>query len=167
MQWQPLTKTVHFFLLLPLQKGVGNGAASSSPLPLPMVPSLPQPPPPRAYPVAPLQSRRVIPKQPSNATEPAFSGLDLPVLEPTHLSTSLPDITVEFLLMSTWYFSTGYPLSQTSILSGKYQASQALTWAATVAELSRTLVNKTTGTEHLTCSGRQCMYHCFCHPDLD
>jgi len=44
-----------------------------------------------------------------------------------------------------WYFSTGYPLPQTSISSGECQALQGLTWAATTAELSSTLVDKTTG----------------------
>jgi len=121
---------------------------SSSPLPLPTVPSLPPPPPPRPYPMAPPHSQRVVPERPSNAmrtgffrTRPASARARTPIISLCHQ----PSQYVEFLLTSTWYFSTGYPLLQTSISSGEHQALQALTWAATAAELSGMLVNKMTG----------------------
>ena len=74
-------------------------------------------------------------------TRPASARACMPIISLCHQ----PSRYVEFLLTSTWYFSTGYPPPQTSILSGECQASQALTWAATAAELSGMLVDKMTG----------------------
>ena len=60
--------------------------------------------------------------------------------------SSLPDVTVELLLTTTWSFSVVYPPPQTSIPSGECKAAQALTWAI-AAEPNGMLVDKTTGTE--------------------
>ena len=60
--------------------------------------------------------------------------------------SSLPDVTVELLLTSTWSFSAVYPPLQPSIPSGECQTAQSFTWAI-AAEPSGTLVDKTTGTE--------------------
>jgi len=60
--------------------------------------------------------------------------------------SSLPDVTVELLLTSTWSFSAVYPPPQTSIPSTERQTPQSLTWAI-AAEPSGTLVDKTTGAE--------------------
>jgi hypothetical protein len=61
--------------------------------------------------------------------------------------SSLPDVTVELLLTSTWSFSAVYPPPRSSILpSGAGQSAQSLTWAI-AAEPSGTLVDKTSGAE--------------------
>jgi len=60
--------------------------------------------------------------------------------------SSLPDVTVELLLTSTWSFSAMYPPPQSSIPSGERQTAQSLTWAI-AAEPSGTLVDKTSGAE--------------------
>ena len=59
---------------------------------------------------------------------------------------TLPSVTVELLLASTWSFSAIYPPPQTSIPSGERQVPQSLTWAI-AAEPSGTLLDKMTGTE--------------------
>jgi len=59
---------------------------------------------------------------------------------------TLPSVTVELLLTSTWSFSAIYPPPQTSSPSGERQAPQSLTWAV-AAEPSGMLVDKMTGTE--------------------
>ena len=62
--------------------------------------------------------------------------------------SSLPDVTVELLLTSTWSFSAVYPPLQTSIPSGERQTPQSLTWAI-VAEPSGLLVDNAAGAEVL------------------
>ena len=60
--------------------------------------------------------------------------------------SSLPDVTAELLLTSTWSFSAVYPPPQSSIPSGERQTAQSLTWAL-AAEPSSMLVDKTSGPE--------------------
>ena len=59
---------------------------------------------------------------------------------------SLPDVSVELHLASSWCFSAIYP--QASLQSGEHQTqtTQSLTWTI-AAEPSGTLVDKTTGIE--------------------
>lgn len=61
---------------------------------------------------------------------------------------SLPDVTIELQLTSSWHFSAVYPLPQTAIPSYGHQPTQSLTWEIG-AEPNGTLVEKTTGTEVL------------------
>jgi hypothetical protein len=60
--------------------------------------------------------------------------------------SSLPDVTVELQLASSWHFSAVYPPPRTTLPSGEPQTAQSLTWAV-AAEPDGTLVDKTTGTE--------------------
>lgn len=60
--------------------------------------------------------------------------------------SSLPDVTIELQLTSSWHFSAVYPLPQTVIPSYGHQPAQSLTWAI-AAEPDGTLVEKTTSTE--------------------
>ena len=60
--------------------------------------------------------------------------------------SSLPNVTIELLLTSSWHFSAVYPSPQTTIPFGENQPPQYLTWAV-AAEPDGTLVNKSTGTE--------------------
>jgi hypothetical protein len=69
--------------------------------------------------------------------------------------SSLPDVTIELQLTSSWHFSAVYPLPQTAIPSYGHQPTQSLTWAIS-AEPDGTLVEKTTSTECRTCTGKRC-----------
>ena len=60
--------------------------------------------------------------------------------------SSIPDVTIELQLTSSWHFSAVYPSPQTSIPSYGHQPAQSLTWAI-AAEPNGTLVEKTTGME--------------------
>ncbi|KAH9960161.1 hypothetical protein BC827DRAFT_1209513 [Russula dissimulans] len=60
--------------------------------------------------------------------------------------SSLPNVTIELLLTSSWHFSAVYPSPQTTLPFGENQHSQRVTWAV-AAEPDGTLVNKSTGTE--------------------
>ena len=85
--------------------------------------------------------------QPRDAAdeEPGLLLVKKPVIY-LHPPSSLPDVTVELLLTSTWSFSAVYPPPQSSIPSGERQTAQSLTWAV-AAEPSGALVDKTSGAE--------------------
>ncbi|KAH9960164.1 hypothetical protein BC827DRAFT_417155, partial [Russula dissimulans] len=63
-----------------------------------------------------------------------------------HPPTSLPNVTVEMLLASSWHFSAVYPSPQITSSFGENQFAQSLIWEI-AAEPDGTLVNKSTGTE--------------------
>ena len=92
--------------------------------------------PPQSWPVQPRDSAD---------EEPELMLVRKPVIY-LYPPSSLPDVTVELLLTTTWSFSAVYPPPQTSIPSGERKAAQALTWAI-AAEPNGMLVDKTTGTE--------------------
>jgi len=77
--------------------------------------------------------------------EPILVGFRKPVIY-LYPPSSLPDVTVELLLTSTWSFSAVYPPPQTSVPSGERQTAQSLTWEV-AAEPSGMLVDKTSGAE--------------------
>jgi len=58
--------------------------------------------------------------------------------------SSLPDVTVELALTSSWRFSAVYPPPQTTIPPGEPHTAQSLTWTVT-AEPNGTLIDKTSG----------------------
>ena len=84
------------------------------------------------------------PRQPMpNTSPPAAPKKPVIYLYPP---SSLPDVTIELQLTSSWHFSAVYPLPQTAIPSYGPQPTQSLTWAI-AAEPNGTLVEKTTSTE--------------------
>jgi len=60
--------------------------------------------------------------------------------------SSLPHVTVDLQLTSSWRFSAVYPSPQTTVPFEEHQPARSLTWAIT-AEPDGTLVEKTTGAE--------------------
>jgi hypothetical protein len=60
--------------------------------------------------------------------------------------SSLPDVTIELQLASSWRFSAVHPPPRTTIPPGKPHTAQSLTWTI-AAEPDGTLVDKTSGTE--------------------
>ena len=105
------------------------------------------------YLVAPRHSQSVVPEQSSDATwtgvfrtQPASARLRKPGIY-LYPPSSLPDVTVELLLPSSWSFSAVNPPPQTGTPSSEHhQTAESLTWAV-VAEPSGTPVDKTTGVE--------------------
>jgi hypothetical protein len=60
--------------------------------------------------------------------------------------SSLPDVTIELQLATSWRFSAVHPPPRTTIPPGKPHTAQSLTWTI-AAEPDGTLVDKTSGTE--------------------
>ena len=63
-----------------------------------------------------------------------------------HTPSSLPDVTVELTLSSSWRFSAVHPPPLTTVPSGEPHTAQSLTWSV-AAEPNGVLVDKTSGME--------------------
>jgi len=151
--WPSIWKFVHIvtialeFEVRALTEGIPSASAPSLRLPISHVPRLPYQP--LSYLPSTRTSRTTLadynikPGDTLHLVLKLRGGKPVVYLFPP---SSLPNVTVELLLTSSWHFSAVYPSPQTTLPFDENKPSQRITWTV-AAEPNGILVNKSTGTE--------------------